>query len=183
MNVNRLASRGAAASLLFFAAIFSLSFSSSLLAAEGVTLLGLVPHDGIVKGPVGTILNGNFSGPMLDGQNSVEAKFHYELDSAPTGQVYVGVWDPQSLLPRRLLGAEHQQELGNVSFGSRSRNARAPASASHDRVRHQPLQPPPTTRRSRRSTTGSPSAEFTCPAVKVTPKQMQPRDRARDSGR
>src|SRR5215831_15636136 len=67
-------------------------FSFPLLAAEGLTLTGLTPPHGTVKGPVGTIVNGNFTGPVLDAQNSVEAKFHYELDSAPTGQVYVGVW-------------------------------------------------------------------------------------------
>jgi hypothetical protein len=108
----------AAAARFSFAGILSLSFffSLSLLAADGLTLTGLTPPHGQVKGPVGTIVNGNFTGPMLDGQNSVEAKFHYELDSAPTGQVYVGVWD-QPLLPRRLLGAQNiNKGTGDVSI-------------------------------------------------------------------
>ena len=167
-----------AASLFLFIASFS--FSSSLFAAEGVTLLGnLVPPNGIVKGPVGTISGGNFTGPMLDGQNSVLAKFHYELDSAPTGQVYVGVWEPQSLLPRRLLGDQNiNKGTGDVSIRfSLACTPGAPASSQVHKIEFgiTRFNPPPTTAALPTIHHEMPVRfEFTCPAVKVTPKQMQP---------
>jgi hypothetical protein len=86
-----------------------------VLGAEGISMPPVLqPPSGTVHGPVGTIVNGNFNGPALNLQNSVEATVKYELDTAQTGQVYVAIAD-QALLPRRILGVENiHKGLGSV---------------------------------------------------------------------
>ncbi len=165
-----------AAAVLLFAGSFSFSFS--LFAAEGLHLTGLTPEYGTVKGPVGTIVNGNFSGPVLDAQSSVLASFHYELDSAPTGQIYVGVWD-QPLLPRRLLGAQAiAKGSGNASIRfSLACTPGAPAATEVHTIEFgiTRFNPPPTTaalpniRHEKRV-----KLVFTCPAVKALPVPPRP---------
>src|SRR5262249_10855337 len=99
---------------LAFAALAALG-APPLVAADGISLTGLQPPAGVVHGPVGAIVNGNFNGPALDAQNSVQATVHYELDTANTGQVYVAIFD-QPLLPRRILGVQNiNKGAGNAT--------------------------------------------------------------------
>ncbi len=148
----------------------------SLSAAEGLTLTGLTPPHGSVKGPVGAIVGGNFSGPVLDAQNSVQATFHFELDSAPTGQVYVGVWD-QPLLPRRLLGTQNiAKGAGDVSIRfSLACTPGAPAATAVHTIEFgiNRFNPPPTTAALPKiHHEKSVRYEFTCPPPVSVPRPV-----------
>ena len=153
-----------------------LASAGPLGAADGINLVPpMQPPSGLVHGPVGSIVNGNFNGPALNAQNSVEATLHWELGSAPSGQVYVAIWD-QPLLPRRILGVQNiNKGQGNATVRfSLACTPGAPGSTPVHTIEFGITRfnaPPSTAPPPQIHKTEAVRYDFVCPALKLAPPQ------------